>query len=194
MLIKFWDLDTRHCFKTLINHRSEVNDFMLSSNGTRLITGCQDNELRIFEIAYKETTKINDNNKIHQGNLLKNNKQLKDSHMEIRSEDFQEFEENSDNENDQFISSKLTSLVECKLIGSIVRESKDALSQLCVDNTACLFGSHSANEKHVEIYKINSEEEIRNKLAKRLKKQKRKFEISGQPNEEHDESNLHFYL
>lgn len=24
-LIKFWDLDTHHCFKTLVSHKTEVN-------------------------------------------------------------------------------------------------------------------------------------------------------------------------
>ena len=75
-------------------------------------------------------------------------------------------------ENDE---SLLSSILDCKLIGSLVRESKDPLSQLCLDNTGTLFSSHSANEKHVEIYKINTADEIKKKLAKRLKKTKTKI-------------------
>lgn len=31
--IKFWDLDTQHCFKTVTGHRSEVNYFCHISSG-----------------------------------------------------------------------------------------------------------------------------------------------------------------
>ena len=68
-----------------------------------------------------------------------------------------------------------TRVMDCKLIGSLFRESKDPLSQLCVDSTCSVFSSHSASEKHVELYKINTIDEIKKKLAKKLKKQKRKL-------------------
>ena len=42
-LVKFWDLDIRHCFKTIVTHRSEVCDLVLI-NDERLITGCHDNQ------------------------------------------------------------------------------------------------------------------------------------------------------
>lgn len=34
-IIKFWDVDTQHCFKTLIAHRSQVLDFLLFKDDTR---------------------------------------------------------------------------------------------------------------------------------------------------------------
>ena len=49
--MKFWDLDTQHCFKTLVVHRTEVWDFVLVRNDTRLITGSVDTELRVFELG-----------------------------------------------------------------------------------------------------------------------------------------------
>jgi U3 small nucleolar RNA-associated protein 12 len=52
-LVKFWDLDIRHCFKTIVTHRSEVCDLVLI-NDERLITGCHDNQLRVFKIEFKE--------------------------------------------------------------------------------------------------------------------------------------------
>ena len=42
-----------------------------------------------------------------------------------------------------------------------------------------MFSSHSSNEKHIELYKINSPDEIKKRLAKRLKKQKRKLASNG---------------
>ena len=37
------------------------------------------------------------------------------------------------------------------------------------------FTAHSANEKHLELYKINTPDEIKKRLGKKLKKQKRKI-------------------
>lgn len=178
MLVKFWDLDTRHCFKTLVNHRSEVNDLMLICNGTRLITGCHDNELRIFELIYRQGIENAEVNEKISREMIRNQKQQKLDYMEIRTEELQKMPEN------KIINPEFSSLMECQLIGSLVRESKDALSQLSTDCLGSLFGFHSGNEKHIEIYKINSEEEIRKKLSKRFKKQKRKLEV--QQNGEHE--------
>lgn len=184
MLVKFWDLETRHCFKTLVNHRSEVNDLLLLKEESRLITGCHDNELRVFELNYlKEETMTNgDTSKMNnvvepnekkskKGGLkvkrksINNNNEDEDEEVEEEEEEDEE-EENGDDDYNQ--------LLECKLIGSLIRESKDPLSQLCVDSTHSLFSSHSSSEKHVEFYKINTPEEIKKRLAKRLKKQKKR--------------------
>ncbi|CAF0833995.1 unnamed protein product [Brachionus calyciflorus] len=152
MLVKFWDLDTRHCFKTIVSHRSEVNDLILLNDDTRLITGCHDNELRVFELNYKDIER--DPSQYEEPNLKK---------LKI-----------NDDENEEDDEGLLNSILECNLIGSIVRESKDPLSQLRLDPSGNVFTSHSSNEKHLEIYKINSDEEIKKRLAKKLKKQKRK--------------------
>ena len=50
--MKFWDLDTQHCFKTLVDHRSEVCDFVVIKDDTRLVTGSADSELRVWDIDY----------------------------------------------------------------------------------------------------------------------------------------------
>ena len=50
--VKFWDLDTQHCFKTVVGHKTEVWDFVIINNDTRLITGSGDNELRIWLIDH----------------------------------------------------------------------------------------------------------------------------------------------
>ncbi|RNA37212.1 WD repeat-containing 3, partial [Brachionus plicatilis] len=152
MLVKFWDLDTRHCFKTIVSHRSEVNDLMLLNEDSRLITGCHDNELRVFELSYTDVEKEPGQNE--EPNLKK---------LKINDDESDEMEEDS-----------LSSVLDCKLIGSLIRESKDPLTQLRVDPAMNVFSSHSANEKHLELYKIHSDEEIKKRLAKKLKKQKRK--------------------
>lgn len=66
-------------------------------------------------------------------------------------------------------------VLKCVYLGSLIRESKEQISHLILDKTSTLFVSH-ANEKHAEIYKINTLEEIRKRLSKKLKKEKRKLE------------------
>ena len=68
--IKFWDLDTKHCFYTLVGHRSEVRfeigmgtdlpviwlsfnqiwSFVLLREDSRLITGSSDFELKVYSL------------------------------------------------------------------------------------------------------------------------------------------------
>lgn len=50
--VKFWDLETQHCFKTIVEHRSEVYDFVLIKEDTRLVTGSGDSELRVWNVDY----------------------------------------------------------------------------------------------------------------------------------------------
>lgn len=80
--VKFWDLDTEHNFKTLVGHRSEVNykyknnkyniimsviidilpqvwGFALVKNDLYLVTGCNDNELHVWQIFFIDATKTN---------------------------------------------------------------------------------------------------------------------------------------
>jgi U3 small nucleolar RNA-associated protein 12 len=175
MLVKFWDLDTRHCFKTIVLHRSEVNDLILLKEDTRLITGCHDNELRVFELVFKDNEdKTNENlNHEQQEPNLKKSKILngKDS-----TENQEEHEVDESN---------LSSMLDCNLIGSLIRESKDTVNQLCFDRTMKVFSSHSSNEKHIELYRINTPDEIKKRLSKKLKKQKRKLQDA-----EKNDSNL----
>ena len=157
MLVKFWDLDTRHCFKTLVSHRSEVNDLILVNDEERLITGCHDNELRVFQLSFKAEQSQENGDSQTEPSLKK---------LKITNEN---------NDDDDTEEDGLNSILDCKFIGSLIRESKDPLSQLNADKTNTVFSSHSANEKHIEIYKINTDDDIKKRLSKKLKKQKRKL-------------------
>ena len=46
--VKFWDLDTQHCFRTLLTHKTEVYGLQVNSDETRLYTGSADNEIREY--------------------------------------------------------------------------------------------------------------------------------------------------
>lgn len=76
MLVKFWDIDTQHNFRTLVGHRSKVKNFFNNStckddsisvyffrfsqvwglalvkDDEYLITGCNDTELRVWKIFF----------------------------------------------------------------------------------------------------------------------------------------------
>ena len=47
--IKFWDLKTQHCFKTVTGHKTEVWDFVLIPARSWIITGTSDSELRVWK-------------------------------------------------------------------------------------------------------------------------------------------------
>lgn len=184
MLVKFWDLDTRHCFKTIVSHRSEVNDLCLLNEDTRLITGCHDNELKVFQLTFNQEENNNNEEENEENAAASNLKKLKIVDKN-KVEHKEKGDENEDEEEEEEDAS--SSMLECKLIGCLVRESKDQLSQLCIDETMSVLSAHSAQEKHVELYKINTHEEIKKKLAKKLKKQKRKLASSTNNNEDGDE-------
>ena len=48
---KLWDLDTQHCFQTLVGHRSEVKGFVVLKEETQLVTASSDRELKAYKIS-----------------------------------------------------------------------------------------------------------------------------------------------
>ena len=63
--MKFWDLETQHCFKTLVEHRSEVHDFVTVRDDTRLVTGSGDSELRVWDLNYDTQVRDDELNSFH---------------------------------------------------------------------------------------------------------------------------------
>lgn len=53
-LAKVWDLATQHCFQTLTGHRSEVWTVDVNREGTRMITGSADRQLRVWSLGVEE--------------------------------------------------------------------------------------------------------------------------------------------
>lgn len=48
---KVWDLSTQHCVQTLTGHRSEVWSVSVSADGTRILTGAADRQLRVWAVG-----------------------------------------------------------------------------------------------------------------------------------------------
>lgn len=55
--VKFWDLNTHHCFRTLTGHHTEVWGMALVKDDQYLVTGCGDAELRVWKLSQKDENK-----------------------------------------------------------------------------------------------------------------------------------------
>ena len=50
-LAKVWDLSTQHCIQTLTGHRSEIWSLDVNPEGTRMVTGAADRQLRLWGLG-----------------------------------------------------------------------------------------------------------------------------------------------
>ncbi|XP_053396135.1 WD repeat-containing protein 3-like [Mercenaria mercenaria] len=146
--VKFWDLDTQHCFKTLVEHRSEVYDFVLLRDDTRLVTGSADSELRVWDLTYTD-----------QMDADLTEPMAKKSRMDTEDGDGTEEEE--------------LNLIECKKQGSVMRSGRDRLISMATDLQQTTLICHG-NDRMLEVFKLPGADELKKKLAKRHKKEKKK--------------------
>ncbi len=49
--VKVWDVDAGHCLQTVVGHRSEVRSLDIDSEGSRVVTGSSDGELRVWSVS-----------------------------------------------------------------------------------------------------------------------------------------------
>lgn len=55
-MLKLWDLETQHCFQTLVGHRSEVWSLELIRGETRLLTASgQLGSVKVFNLQSPST-------------------------------------------------------------------------------------------------------------------------------------------
>ena len=57
--IKFWNIETQFCFKTLVDHRAEVWGLALMRDDTFLVAGSKENTLRVYKINENQSHKDN---------------------------------------------------------------------------------------------------------------------------------------
>ncbi len=55
-LVKVWDVDTGHCLQTVVGHRSEVRALDIDSEGSRVVTGSSDGEVRVWSVLRNDIT------------------------------------------------------------------------------------------------------------------------------------------
>lgn len=68
--VKFWDLSTQHCFKTLTGHQTEVWGLCLVKDDQYLVTGCGDAELRVYKLSQRHPDSENITSVEHLTNTL----------------------------------------------------------------------------------------------------------------------------
>ncbi|KAK7017057.1 Dip2/Utp12 protein, partial [Halocaridina rubra] len=171
--IKFWDIDTNHCFRTLTGHRAEVRDFVIIRDDTRLVSGSGDAELRVWGLHFKE---------LDSG--------LGDAVVKLKIEDDKEIIEPPDkmihldtegptniisNEDDDIKDD--ASILEITKIGSILRSRGDKVFGLHTDGrvVAC----HGKGVV-IDLFAVLTDEERDAKIAKRLKKLRKRAREAGE--------------
>ncbi|XP_066603628.1 WD repeat-containing protein 3 isoform X2 [Prorops nasuta] len=142
--VKFWDIHTEHNFRTLVGHRSEVWSLALVKNDEYLITGCNDNEIRVWKIYFAD---------------------LETTKIET------DLDKLTINDDDQ--PNNMNFPLRCINIGSIVRAGRGRVVSLQVDAMQKIISCHGLDNT-VELFALLDEEKVKEKTAKRLKKERKK--------------------
>ena len=171
--IKFWDLNTQHCFKTLADHRSEVWSFVVLKNDTRLITGGSDSELKVWKIMFPD-----DIEQFQEKAQELKSKRLQQ--LELIGETIEEIDDLCENDEDNFF------LVE--RYGTILRKSTERTTNIFLDPSESLLLCHG-KDQYFECFKIRDDIEIKNKIKKRLKRERKRRSSESLP-DEIDDTNL----
>ncbi|KAM9804715.1 WD repeat-containing protein 3 [Neosynchiropus ocellatus] len=152
--VKWWDLDTQHCFRTMVGHRSEVWGMVLLNEENRLLTGSADSELRAWNITYLDEEREEGEPKVK--------KPLLDADDGDDADDAEEMDESPEER-----------ILACSKAGSILREARDRVVSLTTDKKAQVIACHG-NDSILELFTVLSEEEVRKKMSRKLKKAKKK--------------------
>ncbi|XP_031230832.1 WD repeat-containing protein 3 isoform X2 [Mastomys coucha] len=177
-MVKWWDLDNQHCFKTMVGHRTEVWGLVLVSEEKRLITGAADSELRAWDIAYLQ--EIDDPEepepkKIRECPGIQDTPEAEDSTLEADDEKSED------------------RILSCRKAGSIMREGRDRVVNLAVDKTGRILACHGTDSV-LEVFCILSEAEVQKKMDKKLKKARKKARLNSANEEEDPEMNVSMTL
>eukprot|EP00658_Telonema_sp_P-2_P052706 TRINITY_DN4096_c0_g1_i3.p1 TRINITY_DN4096_c0_g1~~TRINITY_DN4096_c0_g1_i3.p1 ORF type:complete len:886 (-),score=243.24 TRINITY_DN4096_c0_g1_i3:66-2615(-) len=124
-LVKVWQLSSQHCVQTIVGHRHAVWSLDVNTAATRMVTGSEDAELRVFDVT---------------------------------------------------IAGEPDGI---KPLGSVRRASKDRALQVRFHPDDQHVGCLGA-DKALEIFRIRSDDESKQRLAKRNRQRKKKAEEAGQ--------------
>ncbi|KOC59058.1 WD repeat-containing protein 3 [Habropoda laboriosa] len=168
--VKFWDLDTEHNFRTLVGHRTEryaktlftkivqcegdynmVWSLVLVKNDQYLITGCSDNELRVWKISFTDSEATDFNINLQDLTLIDDGEISKHP-------------------------------LRCEKVGNILRSSRGRVVSLEVDISHTVIGCHGLDNT-VELFQLLPDTKVKDNVIKRLQKEKKKAEKSGNSTE-----------
>ena len=144
--VKFWDLRTQHCFKTLTGHLGEVWGLVSLRSEQLLVTAGADSELRVWSLAW--------------GGGRENSQEAPAKRKPGGAEETKEEEEDGSN-------------LTVERVGSILRKGEGRVGGLLVDKTGRLLVCHGSDNL-LELFIVCSQEEVERRLAKRLKKERKR--------------------
>jgi U3 small nucleolar RNA-associated protein 12 len=58
--VKFWNIESQYCFKTIVDHHAEVWGIGLLRNSSYLVTGSKDNSLRVYKLLESKEPETDD--------------------------------------------------------------------------------------------------------------------------------------
>ncbi|KAJ1911305.1 beta transducin [Mycoemilia scoparia] len=157
-LVKIWDLQSRHCVQTLVTHRSEVWSFAVSPDSRLLVTGSSESSLKVWKLNLNPsttptTTTTNKTNGNRNG----------DSVIKVGNDEEAVVVE-ADGLGLPSIATEY---------GELTRQSKERIQQLKFHPRGVFLASANS-DKTVEFWRIRDHDEIRKKMARRLKRQREK--------------------
>lgn len=160
--VKWWDLATQHCFKTMVGHRSEVWGMVLLNQGSRLVTGSADSELRAWDISHLQEGPRGDEPVVKKGKSL-----LDDDDDEEQGPDEGPEER----------------ILNCQTAGSLLREARDRVVSMTTDAKAKVLVCHGTDAM-LEVFTVLPEQEVERRMARKLKRAKKKAKSQEKVEEE----------
>ena len=143
--IKFWDLKIQHCFKTMTDHIMEVWDFVLVKD--YLISATSDAELRVFKCTYDP----------------QDNSELEPGLKKLKIQGTENVEEDDD----------ANAGLKIERVGSLLRQGQDKCQHLISDVEGQAIACHGSDNT-IELFEVCTEEEVKKRLSKKAKKERRK--------------------
>ncbi|XP_071524074.1 WD repeat-containing protein 3 [Panulirus ornatus] len=168
--IKFWDIEINHCFRTLTGHRAEVWDFILLQDDTRLVSGSSDAELRVWSLHFTDSDPKKLQDKDEEDTLKSDEPPEK---MFCIDREGTRAATGADQENHV---KDDASILQIEKLGSVLRSRGDRVCGLHTDGrvVAC-YGKSQV----VDLFVMLTEEEVRAKVARRLKNERKRARKSS---------------
>lgn len=128
--IKFWDIATQFCFKTIVDHRTDVWALALMRNNEFLVAGAADNTLRVYAIGENTNQTI--------------------TAAQVSPANYESIETLDDS----------ASPLSCNFVGTIQRTGKGRTMTLVNDSSGTILGCHGTDTKIELFYFCDLSESI----------------------------------
>lgn len=157
--VRFWDLDTQHCFKTFVNDKNEIFDLLVLRD-YRMFVASSSDEIRVYDISSVD----DDNEQVcSPAKRLKTNEQMEDFHAGETS--------------------SYESYIRCVEYGQIIIKDVKKRISFSADKSGRIFGYHTFR-KNLNLFKVLTSEEIKKKIHRAKKKVKKLSKAEGRDLEE----------